>query len=172
MMQHMLIAVGDHGAAPVPAFASDDVDRGRCECVGSPHHGADVAVVPEVLDGHVERVAARVEVGDDGLARPIPVRINNIAPVTVGQKRRVVPWIGRRLGAVFLGPRALADHRLAPLGGPRLGGGLVLAHSGQADVAQPEQRPVFHTFGRDDGVGSRGAVHHCRHPDNGGAGVA
>ena len=44
--------------------------------------------------GHVERVPAGVEVGDDRLERPVAVAVDDVAPVAVGQQLRVVA--GRR----------------------------------------------------------------------------
>ena len=63
MVAHVLVAVGDHRAAPVPAPPPDDVHLGGEERVGGAHDRADVEVVLPVLDGDVERVAAGVEVG-------------------------------------------------------------------------------------------------------------
>jgi len=48
-----LIPVGDHGPAPVPAPAADDVHRVDGEGVRSTHDRADVRIIPEVLDGYV-----------------------------------------------------------------------------------------------------------------------
>ena len=81
-----LVAVGHHGAAPVPAAPPDDVHGVDGERVGGPHHRADVGVVAEVLDRDVQRVPARVDVGDDRLARPVPVRVDDVAGVAVAQQ--------------------------------------------------------------------------------------
>jgi hypothetical protein len=54
VVAHVLVAVGDHRAAAVPAPAADDVDLGGQEGVGVAHDGADVEVVLPVLDGDVE----------------------------------------------------------------------------------------------------------------------
>ena len=82
----VLVALGDHGAPPVPAAPTDDVDGGGAEGVGVAHDRADVQVVAPVLDGHVERVPAGVEVGDDRVDRPVPVAVDDVAPVTVGEQ--------------------------------------------------------------------------------------
>src|SRR4029077_10349728 len=71
-----LVAVGHHGATPVPASTADDVHGVDGEGVGSPHDCADVRVVAEVLDRHMERVPPFVYVGDDRVARPVPVGVN------------------------------------------------------------------------------------------------
>ena len=53
VVPQMLVAVGDHGAAAVPAAAPDDVHGVHGERVGGAHHRADVGVVAEVLDRDV-----------------------------------------------------------------------------------------------------------------------
>ena len=88
--RQVLVAVGDHGAATVPAPASDDVHGVDGEGVGGADHRADVGVVAEVLDGDVQRVPAAVDVGDDRLARPVPVGVDDVASVAVAQQLRVV----------------------------------------------------------------------------------
>ncbi len=88
-----LIAVGHHGAAPVPASTADDVHGVDGERVGRPHHGADVRVVAEVLDRDVQRMPAPVDVGDDRVTRPVPVCVNDVAGVAVTQQRGVVPRV-------------------------------------------------------------------------------
>ena len=81
-----LVAVGHHGAAPVPAAPADDVHGVDGERVGGAHHRADVGVVAEVLDRDVQRVPALVDVGDDRLARPVAVCVNDVAGVAVAQQ--------------------------------------------------------------------------------------
>ena len=109
-----LIAVGHHGAAPVPATPPDDVHGVDGECVGRAHHRADIRIVAEVLDRNVQRVPALVDVGDDRLARPIAVCVNDIAGVAVAQQLGVVAGVGGRRPL----PRADAGG-LAPLGRAR-----------------------------------------------------
>ena len=97
VMAQSLIAVGHHRPAAVPAAPPDDVDGVHRERVGRTDHRADVGVVAEVLDRDVQRVPARVDVGDDRFPRPIAVRVNDIAGVTVAQQRGVVARVvGRR----------------------------------------------------------------------------
>ena len=109
----MLVAVGDHRSAPVPAPPAHDVHRGGEEGVGGAHDGADVHVVLEILDRHVERVAALVQLGADRLEREVAVRVDHVAAIAVFEKLRVV--------ARILRPRALprpdAVAALAPFGG-------------------------------------------------------
>ena len=77
VVHQMLVAVGDHRPAPVPAPPPDDVHRG----------GADAFAVPTVpmlascagiLDGHVKRMPPGVDIGDDRLPRPVPVRVDDV----------------------------------------------------------------------------------------------
>ena len=56
MVFDVLVAVGDHRAALVPAATADDVHGVGDERVGAAHDRADVHVVLPVLDGDVERV--------------------------------------------------------------------------------------------------------------------
>ena len=55
-----------------------------------------------VLDGHVERVPARVEVGDDRVVPPVAVAVLHVAPVALGEQVGV-PVVALRPGS---GPRA------------------------------------------------------------------
>ena len=88
VVAHVLVAVGHHRAAPVPPPAPDDVHLAGEERVGGAHDRADVEVVLPVLDRDVEVVPSRVEVGDDGLASPVPVAVDDVAPVAVARAAR------------------------------------------------------------------------------------
>ena len=92
VVAHVLVAVGDHRAAPVPAPVADDVHLGGEERVGGAHDRADVEVVLPVLDRDVEVVPAGVEVGDDRLHRPVAVAVDHVAPVTVARAARASYW--------------------------------------------------------------------------------
>ena len=97
VMAQSLIAVCHHRPAPVPAAPPDDVDGVHRERIGRTDDRADVGVVAEVLDRDVQRVPAPVDVGDDRFPRPIAVRVNDIAGVTVAQQHGVIAWVvGRR----------------------------------------------------------------------------
>src|SRR5919112_2367185 len=112
MVAQVLVAVGDHGAPTVPPAAAHDVHLGRGESVRGAHHGADVVVVAEVLDRDMQRVAPGIDIGDHGLATPVAVGVNNVAPITVAQQLRVVA----RVIGPWPHPRSDAD-RLTPLSG-------------------------------------------------------
>src|SRR5699024_4260656 len=101
--------------------ASHDVHGRDGERVGRAHHGADVRVVPEVLDGDVQRMAAGVDVGDDRLAPPVPVGVDDVAAVPFGEQLRVQARVLRRRAGVRLAPRSDAYRPRVPLGGSGLG---------------------------------------------------
>src|SRR5699024_12125829 len=113
----MLVTVGDHSAPPVPALASDDVDRIHREGVGGADNGADVGVVLEVLDGDVQLVAAGVDVRDDGVHLPVAVGIDDVAAVTVCARFRVAVYFrGQRHPGGVLLPGADAGAGFQPHG--------------------------------------------------------
>jgi hypothetical protein len=95
VVMHLQIPVGHHRPTPVPSPAADDVDARRGERVGRAHHGADVVVVAEVLDGDVERVGPAHEIGGHRIAAPIPVRVHHIARVALREQIGVVPIVAR-----------------------------------------------------------------------------
>ena len=88
------VAVGHHGPAAVPAASAHDVHPGRAERVRRAHHGADVVVVPEVLDGDVERVGAGGQVGGHRVASPVAVGVDHVAGVAVLEQLGVVARVG------------------------------------------------------------------------------
>src|SRR3954453_16401605 len=90
VMSDVLVAVGHHRAPTVPPTVPDDVHLSREKGVGRTHDRADVEVVLPVLDRHVKVVSAAVEVGDDGLHRPVPIPVHDVAPVTFSEQSRVV----------------------------------------------------------------------------------
>src|SRR3954451_18100780 len=126
MVPHVLVAVGDHRTPPVPALLPDDVHRLGQEGVRGPDDGADVEVVPPVLDGHVEGVPAAVEVGDDRVDGPVAVAVDDVAPVAVRQQLAVEPRVGRPRTGPGTHPDGVED-------GLRRGEfGLRVGHRGQA----------------------------------------
>jgi hypothetical protein len=75
-------------------------------------------VVLEVLDGHVERVPAPVEVRHHGVAAPVAVGVDHVAAIAVGQQIRVVVIVGRPLTGPGADTHGFAE---LPLGGSRAG---------------------------------------------------
>jgi len=67
VMPNVLVTVGDHCTASIPALTADDVDFLGHERIGGSNDGADIEIVLEVLDGDVKWVTLRVEVIDDRL---------------------------------------------------------------------------------------------------------
>ena len=106
VVAHVLVAVGDHGAAAVPPAAADDVHLGGEERVGAAHDRADVHVVLPVLDRDVEAVAAAVELGDDGVHRPVAELVDDVPRVAVGEQLPVVAGV---IGPLLRAARPWAD---------------------------------------------------------------
>jgi len=113
VMIDVLVAVRDHGAAFVPPLLADDVNPRREEGVGVTHDCANVQIVLPVLDSYVEFVALGVEIRDDCLDAPVPVAVDDIAPVAIAQqlgiKARIV-W--PRLGVWANPNRVFVSHDL------------------------------------------------------------
>ena len=102
VMTHMLISVGDHGSATIPALATHDVNFLRQEGIRGTHDGADIEVVVEILDGHVERMSPGVEILDDRLESPISIFVDDISAVAVAQQIRIksiIVWPRKRMRA-------------------------------------------------------------------------
>lgn len=85
VMANVLISIGHHGSAPVPAPPPDNVHLGREERVRIPHHSPDVEVVLPVLNGNVERVPSQVKIRDDGLPAPVAIAIEHVTLVARGK---------------------------------------------------------------------------------------
>ena len=86
VVMNVLVPVGDHRSSPVPAATPNDVDGRRQERIRCANHRADVEVVLPVLDRDVERMPARVKVGDDRVVPPVPVVVGDVASVTLAQQ--------------------------------------------------------------------------------------
>src|SRR5699024_6966416 len=105
VVPQVLVPVGDHRTAAVPPPPADDVHLLGGERVRRAHHRADVEVSPPVLDRHVERVPPGVQVGDDRLQAPVPVLVDDVAPVAGGEQLGVEPVVvGPGLRATGPGP--------------------------------------------------------------------
>ncbi len=117
VMAHVLVPVGDHGTALVPATPADDVHLGGQERVGVAHDRTDVHVVLPVLDRHVERMPAAIEIGHDGVVAPVAVLVDHVAPIAVREQLRIETRIvGPRLRVradADLALRRLVGHRHA-----------------------------------------------------------
>gem|GEM_PF-6696265 len=83
---HVLVSIGHHCAAAIPSSFADNVYRCRKKRICVAHHRADIEIVFPVLDRHMKWVSPGVEIGDDGLARPITIRIDHIASIAIGQE--------------------------------------------------------------------------------------
>ena len=119
MVADVLVAVRDHRAAPIPPLAPNNVHLTRQKRICCAHDGADVHVVFEVLDGHMEVMTLRVQVGDDGVHGPIPVGVDDVSGVAFGEELRVVLLTFRPRAF----PRSDTVAALVPFGGAlQLGG--------------------------------------------------
>ena len=117
VVAHVQVAVGDHGAALVPAASADDVDAGHVEGVGTAHDGADIEVLADILDGDVQPVGPGGQIGADGRDGQVAVPVDDIAPVAGGEQLAVVAGVGGPgLGAAGPG----ADAHLTDVGRPVL----------------------------------------------------
>ena len=90
VVHEVLVPVSHHGAAPVPAAASHNVDGVDGKGVGSADHGADVGIVFEVLDGDVQRMPALIDILPDRLACPVTVGIDDIAAIPLREQFGIV----------------------------------------------------------------------------------
>ena len=143
VVANMLVPVGHHRAAPVPAAPSNDVNLRRHERVRRAHDGADVEVVGEVLDRDMEAVPAPVEILDDGLEQPVPVLVDHVSAVTGGEQFRVEPGLGRPR----LGMRPHADRHVTDFhpGDDSLNG--MHALTTVVDALGPDPEALLRSFG-------------------------
>jgi hypothetical protein len=95
VVPHVLVTVGHHGASPIPPSLSHDVNLRCLEGVCGAYDAADVEVVLPVLDGDVEPMAMSIEVGDDRIAPPVAIAVDDIAAIAGSQKLGVQPGIVR-----------------------------------------------------------------------------
>ncbi len=86
MVFDVLVQLGHQRALAIPFVRADDMHTPRGECVGGTHHRADVEIVRPILHRHLEPVAApRIQVGLDGVDRPVAVPVEHVAPVAFVQ---------------------------------------------------------------------------------------
>jgi hypothetical protein len=116
MVLDVLVAVGDHRAAPVPPPTADDVNRRSEKRIRVPDDSPDVEVMLPVLDRDMERMPAPVEVGNDRRLRPVAIAVDHIATVTraqqLGVQPRVVrPWERMRTDAYRVHGNGVVERR-------------------------------------------------------------
>src|SRR5262245_10837837 len=104
MVTDVLVSISDHRAPPVPPAFADDVDLAGEEGVRRSHNAADVEVVLPVLDGDMEVMPSRVQIGDDRVASPVAVAIDDVAMIAAGQELVIQPWRSeeRRVGEEWM----------------------------------------------------------------------
>src|SRR5699024_5666660 len=106
------VFIGNHGTPTIPTTTTNDMHPGDIERVGGSHHGADIEIVLPIFDGNLERVAPGIQVSDDGLDRPVPVVVGDVATIAFGQQG-VSPLL---TGRPFTFPRADPDFTVLPTG--------------------------------------------------------
>ena len=117
-MKEVLVPIGHHRPPPVPATSTYNVYRIHRERVGGAHNRANVGVVLEILNGHMQIMPTGINIGNDGLPRPVPVGVHNVAPIAFGEQRGVETRIGgQRLTRMFYLPRPDTNTGFSPLGG-------------------------------------------------------
>ena len=84
-MPNVLVAVSHHGAAAIPPFTSHDVHFFGKERVRRAHNGADIEIMRQVFNRHMECVPARIKIRNDRVESPIPILIDHIAGVAMLQ---------------------------------------------------------------------------------------
>jgi hypothetical protein len=77
----VLVTIGHHCAPAIPPALADDMHLSCEEGVGGAHDTSNVEVVLPVLDCDVKPMTSVIEVSDDRSASPVPVPVDNIAPV-------------------------------------------------------------------------------------------
>ena len=102
MVLQVLVAVSDHGPAAIPAAATHDMHGVDGEGIRSAHHGSDVGIVLEVLDGDMQGMPALIDVPFDRFPAPVAVGIDDVATIPFREQ----------LGIVLLRLRALRDRAL------------------------------------------------------------
>ena len=69
------------------------------EGVGGAHHGADIGIVVEIFNRHMQWVPPLVQIGDNGRQRPVSVGVDHVAPVTGVEKLWVIGLTDRARAA-------------------------------------------------------------------------
>ena len=95
MVADVLVPVGHHRAAPVPAPLADDVHLRGEKGVRISNDRADVEIMLPILDRNVEGMPAPIEVGNDGLTAPVSIAIDHVPAVAVCQKLRIEMGVAR-----------------------------------------------------------------------------
>lgn len=99
VMVNVLVAISHHGPAAVPALATHDVDLAGQKGVGGPDDGSNIEVVLQILNGHMEGMPTRIELGHDCVKSPIAKLVNDIASVALSQQGLIQARVHRpRLG--------------------------------------------------------------------------
>src|SRR5699024_12278406 len=95
-MLQVLIAVGHHRAAAIPAASAHDMHGINSKDISSAHNGADISVVFEILNRDVQRVPASIDISDNRFAAPIAIGVDEVAALAIyKQYRSIVLIVGQ-----------------------------------------------------------------------------
>ncbi len=97
VVNHVLVSVGHHRPALVPAPAPHYVYGVREKGVRGSNNRPNVEVMLPILDRHVESVTFGIEISDNRFHCPIAVFVDDVAGVAVFEERWVEVWVVRPL---------------------------------------------------------------------------
>ena len=95
----MLITIRHHRTTTIPAATPNNMDLLRQHRIRSTHHRANIQVMLPILNRHMKIMAARIQVSNNCVHRPVTVLIHHVTAVALTQQL-LIPM-------VTLGPRAL-----------------------------------------------------------------
>ena len=114
MMTHMLITIRHHRTTTIPTATPNNMDLLRQHRIRGTHHRANIQVMLPILNRHMKIMAARIQVSNNRVHRPVTVLIHHVTAVALTQQL-LIP-------VVALGPRALPRaHTHLKTGGTLLG---------------------------------------------------
>ena len=99
MMTHMLITIRHHRTTTIPAATPNNMDLLRQHRIRSTHHRANIQIMLPILNRHMKIMAARIQVSNNRVHRPVTVLIHHVTAVALTQQL-LIPMVTLR-------PRAL-----------------------------------------------------------------
>ena len=99
MMTHMLITIRHHRTTTIPAATPNNMDLLRQHRIRRAYHRANIQIMLPILNRHMKIMAARIQVSNNRVHRPVTVLIHHVTAVALTQQL-LIP-------VVALGPRAL-----------------------------------------------------------------
>ena len=99
MMTHMLITIRHHRTTTIPAATPNNMDLLRQHRIRSTHHRANIQVMLPILNRHMKIMAARIQISNNRVHRPVTILIHHVTAVALTQQL-LIPMVTLR-------PRAL-----------------------------------------------------------------